>query len=108
MAADTTAHLPLNPPPTAQSARAWATEAALAATRVPAVGRERTAWTIRSWAEVAVGCLILGGAASFSGLDEVIRVSGVRSGGRYAARLRELRALAGPVPAGYPARLEGR
>ncbi|HEV2251949.1 MAG TPA: hypothetical protein VGS06_02025, partial [Streptosporangiaceae bacterium] len=89
--------------------------AAKAAVRVPAVDAEADAWTVRGWADVAVGCLALDGSASagsngptpsapgaFGGLDEVIRAVPVVSGGQHAARLRRLRALAGPVPPWYP------
>jgi hypothetical protein len=39
---------------------------------------------------------------AFSGLDEVIRSLRVVSGGQHAARLRQLRRFAGPVPPWYP------
>jgi len=108
-------------------ARAWAVAAATAAVRVPAGNAEADAWTARGWADVAVGCIALDGAGfagsglagpgftspdrrmarrdgpgAFSGLDEVIRSIRVESGGPHAARLRQLRRLAGPVPAWYP------
>jgi hypothetical protein len=97
------------------AAHAWATAAASAAVRVPAVDAEADAWTVRGWADVAVGCLALDGAAvdgsrvsasslpgAFGGLDDVIRAMPVVSGGQHAARLRWLRELAGPVPPWYP------
>jgi hypothetical protein len=87
---------------TAAAARAWAMAAAQAAVRVPAANAEAAAWTVRGWADVAVGCLALPGPAAFGGLDEVIRSVPVASGGPQAARLRSLRRLAGPVPAWYP------
>jgi hypothetical protein len=99
-------------------ARAWATAAATAAVRVPAGNAEADAWTVRGWADVAVGCVALDGPGfagpgfaglawrdepgAFSGLDEVIRSLRVVSGGQHAARLRRLRRFAGPVPPWYP------
>ena len=97
------------------AAYAWAIAAADAAVRVPAANAEAAAWTVRGWADVAVGCLALDGSASagsggpapsapgaFGGLDEVVRAMPVVSGGQHAARLRRLRKLAGPVPPWYP------
>ena len=81
------------------AAHAWATAAATAAVQVPAAGGEAAAWTVRGWADVAIGCLALG---AFGGLDEVVRNVPVVSGGQHAARLRWLRELAGPVPLWYP------
>ena len=53
---------------TAPVARAWAVAAAHAAVRVPARCAEADAWTVRGWADVAVGCLALDGSeASASG-----------------------------------------
>jgi hypothetical protein len=102
----------------APAAHAWAIAAANAAVRVPAVNAEAAAWTVRGWADVAVGCLALDGPASpqsgraglnfmdpsgaFGGLDEVVREVPVASGGQHAARLRRVRELAGPVPPWYP------
>jgi hypothetical protein len=98
----------------APAAYAWAIAAADAAVRVPAANAEAAAWTVRGWADVAVGCLALDGPASagsrgpaaapgaFGGLDEVVRAMPVVSGGQHAARLRRLRELAGPVPPWYP------
>jgi hypothetical protein len=99
----------------APAAYAWAIAAANAAIGVPAVDAEATAWTVRGWADVAVGCLALDGSApsgsrgpapfapgAFGGLDEVVRAMPVVSGGQHAARLRRLRELAGPVPPWYP------
>ena len=65
-------------------ARAWAVAAATAAVRVPAGNAEADAWTVRGWADVAIGCVALDGPGfidpaqqdgpgAFSGLDEVIR-----------------------------------
>jgi hypothetical protein len=97
--------------PAARAARAWAIAAAEAAARVPVGQAEGDAWTVRGWADVAVGCLALEpdmtGSASrregaFSGLDDVIGVVRVASAGHNAARLRQLRRLAGPVPQWYP------
>ena len=109
---------------TAPVARAWAVAAAHAAVRVPARCAEADAWIVRGWADVAVGCLALdgprasasgasaprpshsassySGGGAFSGLDEVVRSAGVVSGGQHAARLRQLRRFAGPVPVWYP------
>jgi hypothetical protein len=105
----------------APAARAWAIAAANAAVRVPVADGEAAAWTVRGWADVAVGCLALDGpvslqipgspglpgsgpalSAAFGGLDEVVRAVPIASGGRHAARLRRLRELAGPVPPWYP------
>src|SRR5580658_4059773 len=89
-------------------ARAWAMAAAEAAVGVPAGDAEAAAWTVRGWADVAVGCLALDGLANrdlsgaFGGLDEVVRSVPVGSGGLQAARLRSLRRAAGPVPPWYP------
>ena len=113
-------------------ARAWAVAAAAAAARVPAGNAEADAWTVRGWADIAVGCLALDGSESggpgsggpgsggpgsggpagrtarrdgpgaFSGLDEAVRAMRVASGGQHAARLRRLRRCAGPVPPWYP------
>jgi hypothetical protein len=113
-------------------AREWAVAAAQAAVRAPATDGEAAAqaavtapatdgeadaWTVRGWADVAVGCLALDGPGlsgsasrgarpegpgAFSGLDEVVRARRVVSGGQHAARLRRLRRLAGPVPRWYP------
>ena len=94
---------------TAPVARAWAVAAAHAAARVPARCAEADAWIVRGWADVAVGCLALddsgpsdSGTGAFSGLDEVVRAAGVVSAGQHAARLRQLRRFAGPVPTWYP------
>jgi hypothetical protein len=104
----------------APAAHAWAIAAANAAVRVPATNAEAAAWTVRGWADVAVGCLALDGPAdagslgsgslgpgarlsgAFGGLDEVVRAVPVVSGGQHAVRLRRLRELAGPVPPWYP------
>src|SRR5579872_2667167 len=98
---------------TAAAAHAWAIAAATAAVRVPTLDAEADGWTVRGWADVAVGCLALHDAVSsgafgglesgaFGGLDEVIRAVPVVSGGQHADRLRRLRELAGPVPPWYP------
>jgi hypothetical protein len=96
----------------APAAHAWAIAAANAAVRVPAGNAEAAAWTVRGWADVAVGCLALDGPApprfgpgqpaAFGGLDEVVRAVPVVSGGQHAERLRRVRELAGPVPSWYP------
>ncbi len=101
----------------APDARAWAVAAATAAVRVPAGNAEADAWTVRGWADVAIGCVALDGPgfagparrlarpdgpSAFGGLDEVIRSLRVVSGGQHAARLRQLRRFAGPVPPWYP------
>ncbi|WP_066375120.1 hypothetical protein [Herbidospora mongoliensis] len=80
---------------------AWAAGRALAARDVPASGAEHAAWTVRGWAEIALGCALLGPAA-FDGLDTVILATRIRRGGPAADRLRALRGRAGPVPRGYP------
>src|SRR5580658_6373936 len=105
-------------PVAAADARAWAVTSAEAAVRVPAEHAEAAAWTVRGWADVAVGCLALDGPAiaaapgsrrdpgsspgAFGGLDAAVRAAPVVSGGQHAARLRRLRELAGPVPPWYP------
>ena len=96
----------------APAARAWAIAAANTAVRVPATNAEAAAWTVRGWADVAVGCLALASPASpgsgldpsgaFGGLDEVVRAVPIISGGPHAVRLRRVRELAGPVPPWYP------
>ncbi len=92
----------------APDAHAWAIAAASAAVKVPAPNAEAAAWTVRGWADVAVGCLALDGSAgpeatgAFGGLDEVVRDTPVISAGQHAARLRQLRKFAGPVPQWYP------
>jgi hypothetical protein len=98
-------------------ARAWAVAAATAAMTVPAGSAEAEAWTVRGWADVAVGCVALDGPGfagpvrrtawrdgqgAFSGLDEVVGSLRVVSGEQHAARLRQLRRFAGPVPPWYP------
>ncbi|WP_436761472.1 hypothetical protein [Streptosporangium sp. V21-05] len=89
------------------TAREWAAGRAAVATAVPARGAEADAWTVRGWAEVTLGCAVLGLPAAFDGLDDVVRATGVRAtgvrdGGRGASRLRALRSLRGPVPSFYP------
>jgi hypothetical protein len=102
----------------AHTAHAWAVAAANLAVRVPAEHAEAAAWTVRGWADVAVGCLALdrpviaaapgsrtdpgSSPAAFGGLDAAVRAAPVVSGGQHAARLRRLRELAGPVPPWYP------
>ena len=92
----------------APDAHAWAIAAASAAIKVPAPSAEADAWTVRGWADVAVGCLALDGSAglrrtgAFGGLDEVVRNTPVTSAGQHAARLRQIRQFAGPVPQWYP------
>jgi hypothetical protein len=48
----------------APAARAWAIAAATAAVSVPAANGEAAAWTVRGWADVAVGCLALDSPAA--------------------------------------------
>ena len=50
--ADTPGPMRVAPP----GAYAWATAAATAAVKVPAANGEAAAWTVRGWADVAVGC----------------------------------------------------
>src|ERR1700739_3130360 len=98
-------------------APAWQIAPAAAAVRIPAGNAEADAWTVRGWADVAVGCVALDGPGAavagsrlawrdepgaFSALYEVIRSLRVVSGGEHAARLRQLRRFAGPVPTWYP------
>ena len=111
------AEAPGPPHVAAPVARAWAVAAASAAARVPAGNAEADAWIVRGWADVSVGCLALDGRGfagparrmvgggepgAFSGLDEAIRSRRVAFGGRHAARLRQVRRMAGPVPPWYP------
>jgi len=111
------AEAPGPPHVAAPVAHAWAIAAAAAAVRIPAENAEADAWTVRGWADVAVGCVALDGPGfagparrtvqpdgpgAFAGLDEVIRSRHVVSGGQHAARLRQLRRFAGPVPPWYP------
>jgi hypothetical protein len=111
------AETPETPHVAAPVACAWAIAAAGAALKVPGGNAEADAWTVRGWADVAVGCVALAdprfagpprrtarrdGPGAFSGLDEVLRSHGVPSGGQHAARLRHLRHFAGPVPPWYP------
>ncbi|SDG79174.1 hypothetical protein SAMN05421505_10838 [Sinosporangium album] len=96
--AETVAEAAIEP----DAAYTWAVAAATEATRVPADGEEAEAWTVRGWAEVALGCAVLGVAEGFAGLDEVVRAHGVRRGDRHAVRLRALRGRAGAVPGFYP------
>jgi hypothetical protein len=99
----------------APAAHAWAIAAANAAVRVPAAHAEAAVWTVRGWADVAIGCLALDGPAppgvpgsgrylsgAFGGLDEVVRAVPIVAAGQHAARLRRVRELAGPVPPWYP------
>jgi hypothetical protein len=65
----------------APAARAWAIAAANTAVRVPATNAEAAAWTVRGWADVAVGCLALAGPASpGSGPDQPGAFGGLDSG----------------------------
>ncbi|WP_194911415.1 hypothetical protein [Catenulispora rubra] len=79
----------------------WARRSGEAAAAVPALGREARDWTLRGWAEVMLGCLVLGVDAAVRGLDDVVRESGLACGGRFAQRLRALRQLAGRLPQAY-------
>jgi hypothetical protein len=78
----------------APAAYAWAIAAAQAAVRVPAANAEAAAWTVRGWADVAVGCLALDGPALDSpaldspGLDSTALDSTAPAGS------------GGPVPSG--------
>jgi hypothetical protein len=83
------------------AARDWAHDAALAATQVPATGAEAADWTVRGWAEVALGCAVIGAPGGFRGLDDVVRASRVPCGGPFAGRLRALRDRGGDLPACY-------
>jgi len=111
------AEAPGPPHVAAPVARAWAVAAAAAATEVPAGNAEADAWAVRGWADVAVGCLALDGPGfagatrrmaggdepgAFSGLDDVVASRRVASAGQHAARLRQVRRMAGPVPPWYP------
>src|SRR5262249_36571741 len=71
-------------------------------TRVPADGTEHSLWTVRGWAEVALGILTLGMPDSFVELDAVVAEVGLSTGGRFAERLGRLRTVAGPAPRWYP------
>ncbi len=80
---------------------AWAAGRALAARDVLGVGGGTGGLGRAGWAEIALGCALLGPAA-FDGLDAVVLAGRIRRGGPAAHRLRALRARAGPVPRGYP------
>jgi hypothetical protein len=82
-------------------AYAWAAAAARSAARVPASGREAADWTVRGWAEIALGCLVSGAAEAIQGLDDAVLDSRTPCNGPYAARLRALRRIAGEVPSWY-------
>ena len=79
----------------------WGRCAAEAATRVPAAGDEAVNWTVRGWAEVALGCVVGDLPEAFRGLDEIVRTAGVPCAGPFAVRLRALRRLGGDLPDGY-------
>src|SRR2546421_11030796 len=98
-------------------ARAWAVAAATAAVRVPAGNAEADAWTVRGWADVAIGCVALDGPGligpdrdlgrrdepgAVSGLDGGVRALRGVSRGQAAARPRRLRRVARPGPPGDP------
>jgi hypothetical protein len=85
----------------AELARAWGRAAAQAAREVPAHGAEAADWTVRGWAETALGCAVGALPGAFEGLDDVVRACGIPRGGLYADRLRELRGLGGAVPGCY-------
>ncbi|NJP33750.1 hypothetical protein [Micromonospora thermarum] len=95
------APLAITPPDLERDYR-WAVAAARAAADVPAVGAEAELWTVRGWVDVAVGCAVVGSAATVVGLDDVVRETGVSYGWRFAQRLRLLREQWGPVPRWYP------
>ena len=58
-------------------ARAWAVAAATAAVRVPAGNAEADAWTVRGWADVAIGCVALDGPGFIGpARDLVAHISG--------------------------------
>jgi hypothetical protein len=86
-----------------EAAYAWGRAAAQAAAALPVDGAEAAAWTARGWAEVALGCVVLGVPAAFAGLDDVVRevARPLGSEGSFGLRLRTIRALAGPVPSFY-------
>jgi hypothetical protein len=83
------------------TAHDWARDAAEAAARVPVAGTQAVDWTVRGWAEVALGCAVIGSPDAFGGLDDVVRASRVPCRGPFGDRLRALRALGGNVPACY-------
>lgn len=87
-------------PPAAVTA--WARSAVVAALSVPARGWEADIWTVRGFAEVAMGITLLDAPEAYAELDRALREARIPAAGPAAERLRGLRALAGPVPACYP------
>ncbi|MDN3353870.1 hypothetical protein [Actinomadura sp. DC4] len=81
---------------------AWARSAVVAALSVPARGWEADIWTVRGFAEVALGITLLEAPEAFAELDQALREARIPAGGPAADRLRRLRAMAGPIPAYYP------
>lgn len=88
-----------------EEAYAWARAAGAAAGRVPAADfAERGDWTLRGWAEVALGCAALGVPGGWSGLDDAVDAAGIAVRGVFGRRLAELRALGGRPPDCYTVR----
>jgi hypothetical protein len=81
---------------------AWARSAVVAALSAPARGWEADIWTVRGFAEVALGITLLDVPEAYAELDQALREARIPAAGPAAERLRRLRALAGPVPAYYP------
>lgn len=79
----------------------WGLAVGEAAQGVPAAGGEAANWTVRGWAEAALGCLVVGQPEAYAGLDDAIRQSETPCIGPYAERLRTLRRLGGPLPDVY-------
>jgi hypothetical protein len=79
----------------------WAYESCAAAEQVPAGGEEAVDWTVRGWAEVALGCAVSDTPDALRGLDDAIRRSAVPCRGPFAQRLRALRRRAGEPPSWY-------
>jgi hypothetical protein len=79
----------------------WARAAGEAARDVPAAGGEAADWTVRGWAEIALGCFVVGVPEGYQGLDDAVRASDVPCTGPHADRLRRLRGQAGRLPDCY-------
>lgn len=90
-----------------EAAYAWAFAAARAAACVPAADQAEAAeWTLRGWAEVALGCAALGLPGGWSGLDDAVGAAAAAFRGTFGRRLVQLRALGGRPPACYTEQTE--
>ncbi|TDC70792.1 hypothetical protein E1200_04080 [Actinomadura sp. GC306] len=89
-------------PVSSPAAVRWAHAAVAAALGVPATGSEQSVWAVRGLAETALGCLLLRVPEALWIVDDAVRDARFGPAGAAAARLRRVRALAGPVPPFYP------